>query len=349
MQSMSRSAALALLIVIAVPSAALAVGGPVPPLQGNAIGAPGGSSSYGAFGAGGATIVKRLGAGWVPTGAQLRVLGRYGIPGVDYGGSTTGLSANGRTLILAGMTRNGAAPRLTRLLVVNAPRLTIRARITLPGWWTVDAISPEGRWLYLIHYRSSNISKYEVRAYDLLRRRMLIKPIVDPDDRGKAMTGFPLTRVMSAASRWAYTLYMRPSGAPFIHALDTVGRRAVCIDLPSLTGIDLGNGHLRLTAGGALLHVDVAGVTRALIDTRMLAIITRVATPSRSASSSVRTRPVAHMSAPRRSGGVPWELFAGLIAALAVLAVGVARRMRPGRRPRSRTSTAPPPAPSAEP
>ncbi len=341
MQWISRSAALALLTVIVVPSAALAAGGPVPPSQGIAIGTPGGSSSYGAFGARGSTIVKRLGAGGVPTGPQLRVPGRYGIPGVDYTGATTGLSANGRTLVLAGMTRIGGVPRVTRLLVVNTPRLSVRTRITLPGWSTVDAISPDGRWLYLIHYPSSNISKYEVRAYDLRRGRMLTKPIVDPADRGEAMTGFPLARVMSGGSRWAYTLYMRPSGAPFIHALDTVRHRAVCIDLPSLPGADIGNGHLRLTSGGALLHVDVGGATLVLVDTRRLAVITHVATASRSSSSPAQTRPPAHKASSHRSGGgAPWELYAGLLAALAVLAAGVVRRARPARGRRSRTSTA---------
>jgi hypothetical protein len=344
MQWMSRSAALALLTVIVVPSAADAAGGPVPPSQGIAIGTPGGSSSYGAFGARGSTIVKRLGAGGVATGAQLRLPGRYGIPGVDYSGATTGLSANGRTLILAGMTPIGGAPRVTRLLVVNTPRLSVRTRIALPGWSTVDAISPDGRWLYLIHYPSSDISKYEVRAYDLLRGRMLSKPIVDPDDRGEAMTGFPLARVMSAGSRWAYTLYMRPSGAPFIHALDTDTHRAVCVDLPSLSGTDIGNGRLRLASGGALLHVDVGGVTRVVINTRTLAVVTHVSTAPRSASASASapapTRPAARKSSSRRSGGAPWELYAGLLAALAVLAAGVVRRARPGRDPRSRASTA---------
>jgi hypothetical protein len=29
-----------------------------------------------------------------------------------------------------------------------------------------------------------------------------------------------------------YTLYMRSNGSPFVHALDTVDRHAVCVDLP---------------------------------------------------------------------------------------------------------------------
>jgi hypothetical protein len=326
----SRGAVLALSILLVAPAAALAAGGPVPPSQDIAIHVPGGSSGYGAFGAGRATVVKRLGVNDVPTGAQLRVAGHYGIPVAAYNGATTGLSANGRTLVLAQITEVGV-PRVTRLLVIDTRHLTIRSRITLPGWATVDAISPDGRWLYLIHYRAADISKYEVLGYDLLRHRMLAKPIVDPDDRGEAMTGFPITRVMSAASRWAYTLYLRPSGAPFVHALDTVAHRAVCVDLPSLAGLDVSNGHLRLGSGGALLRVDVAATTRAVINTRTLALVTHAAAPARPASSSAATRPAVHRSASRNSGGVPWALVAGLLAALFALAAGLAHRARPVR------------------
>ena len=340
MQWTSRGAVLALLILLATPAAALADGGPVAPVQGGAIGVPGGHTGYGAFAAGGATIVKRLGVNDVPTGAQLRVAGHYGIPGVDYSGGMTGLSADGRTLILAGMPPNNHTPRVTPLLVVTTPRLTVRSRITLPGWSTVDAISPNGRWLYLIHYRQANISEYEVLGYDLLHHRMRPKPIVDPEDRGESMTGFPVTRVMSAGSRWAYTLYVRPSGQPFVHALDTVAHRAVCIDLPAMSSLNPSNGHLQLTAGGALLHVDVDGATRAVIATRSLRILKRPAVPSHAAAAPAPARPAAHRSAPRSAGGVPWGLVAGLLAVLAVLAATVVRRARQGRGTTSPTSTA---------
>lgn len=328
MQWISRSAALALVTLVAIPAAALADGGPVPPSQGIAIGVPGTSPTYGVFGAGRATVIKRLGAGGVPTGAQLRLRGHYGIPGVDYRGGTTGLSADGHTLVLAQMMLRGA-PRTTRLVVLHTPRLAIRARIALPGWSAVDAISPNGRWLYLIHYRNQNISKYAVLAYNLLTHRMLPKPIADPDDRGKAMTGFPITRVVSPGYRWAYTLYMRPTGAPFIHALDTVRHRAVCIDLPSLTNLDISNGHLSLGSGGGILRVGVAGVTRAQINTRTFALVTDFPETPPPASSPAPTRPVADARAPHHSGGVPWGLVAGLLAVLAAIAVGVARRPRP--------------------
>jgi hypothetical protein len=263
-------APLAVCLVLIVPHSAVAAGGPVPPVQGSYIGVPGSPYRYAAFHAGGNTVLKRQeGAG--ATVSELRVPGDYGIPGVDHGGSMTGLSADGRTLTLAEVPAS-YPPRATRLLVLDTSPLAVRARLTLPGWSTVDAISPNGRWLYLIHYPPSDLTRYEVLAYDLSARRLLAKPIVDPRDRGEQMTGFPINRVMSAGGRWAYTLYYRPSGGPFLHALDTTGRRAVCIDLPPALSAGIANAHLKLTAGGATLLVNSGRVTEAVINTRTFTV-----------------------------------------------------------------------------
>jgi len=67
-----------------------------------------------------------------------------------------------------------------------------------------------------------------VRAYDLAARRLLPEPVVDPREPGEKMQGLPMTRATSADGRFAYTLYERPRGAPFIHALDTVRGSAAC-------------------------------------------------------------------------------------------------------------------------
>jgi hypothetical protein len=310
------AAPLALLLGLVAPSTALAAGGPVPPEQGTAVAILGSVYSYAAFGAGRDTTVKRFEGGVV---SALRVPGQYGVPVVDQSGTTTGLSADGRTLVLAEIPRR-YPPATTRLLVLAAaPRLRVRARIAVAGWSTVDAISPDGRWLYLIRFSSSDISRYAVRAYDLVARRMLPEPIVDRREPDEAMTGFPITRVMSAGDRWAYTLYFRPSGAPFVHALDTVGRRAVCVDLPSVTSTDIGDGHLRLTAGGRTLQVLVDGVPGASIDTRTFGV-----TAGAGHATSARINPIS----PARPvtpapGGIPWGFVALAVAALSAVAVAV--------------------------
>jgi len=325
--------AIALLgIALTAPASALADGGPALPVQGGSgISAPGSHDRYVAVSAGhDATVIKRLGT--YPGEMSVRVRGSYGIPSVGSGGQMTGLAADGRTLVLAELF-GGAVPRTTRLLVLATPRLAVRARIALPGWSVIDAISPGGRWLYLINYPSANdLSRYEVRAYDLVAGHMLPRPIVDPHDAddGDAMVGFPVTRVMSTDSRWAYTLYIRASGAPFIHALDTVGVRAVCVDLPSsLAQLDMGDAHLRLGAGGRTIRIETDGETEAVVDTRTFATTVVHGAPLITESTFTTPTPVppalARASSTRDPGGVPWEL---IVAAAVVAAIGGAVLLR---------------------
>jgi hypothetical protein len=300
-----------------------AAGGPVGPVQGNAIGTPGSPYRYAAFASGPTTVIRRLG----PGAAALRIPGEFGIPGVDYTGSMTGLSADGRTLILAQLP-TGAAPRTTRLLVLDTPRLRLRTRITLTGWSTVDAISPDGHWLYLIQYAGADITRYAVRAYDLRTHHLLRAPVVDPRERDEAMTGIPISRVMSGGGRWAYTLYDRPSGAPFIHALDTTHRRAVCVDLPSLSNLDFGSAHLSLGPAGTTLYIDAPNATRTSIDTRTFAITAGVVGPVRPRTAPSRPAAPSQRPATRGHAGTPWALVGLLVAVIGGLGAALALRDR---------------------
>jgi hypothetical protein len=320
---------LAIGVALALPSVALGAGGPVSPVhgEGNGIAVAGSPYQYVALPAGRSTVVKQL-SRTGPVLSSIRVPGRYGIPGVDYNGSTTGLSADGYTLVLAQLWGN-RTPRTTRLLVLGTPHLTVRTTIVLRGWFTVDAISPTGHFLYLIHYPSSDILKYEVRAYDLAQHRLLAAPIVDPHDRGEAMTGFAVTRATSADGRWDYTLYIRPNDVPFIHALDTVALRAVCIDLPSVKQDDLGNATLRLGPGGSVLSIQAQGRTQATVDTASYAV-TPVVKP-------LSVAPIRHAATHivqtdgGGDGSVPWAVLALLLVAagaFAVAAYGARRRAR---------------------
>jgi hypothetical protein len=325
MNRTSWSIPLALCLAMAAPPGALAAGGPVAPVQNSYIGMAGSPYRYAAFDANGSTVVKEQEAGAAMPG--LRVRGRYGIPGVDYSGSMTGLSADGQTLILAQIP--AGTPHTTRLLVLDTAPLSIRTRLTFPGWSTVDAISPDGRWLYLIHYAPSDITRYEVLAYDLPAHWLLTQPVVDPRERDEAMTGIPINRVMSAGGRWAYTLYLRPSGVPFIHALDTTHHQAVCIDLRPLANVDISSAHLVLLPGGTTLQVDVGGVSRAAIDTQTF----RLSVGSRhSAAVPVRPSVRGHRPTPSPSG-VPWEVILLSIAALGVVAASGAGAVRSRRHP----------------
>jgi hypothetical protein len=243
-----------------------AAGGPVPPVQGHAgVSAPGSSLNWVALRAGHDTVLQRVrsNTGFVERSRVIR--GSYGIPGAAYDGTNTGISFDEHTLVLAGL---GARP--TRLLVVDGRSLRPRARLTFRDHLTVDAVSPDGRWLYLVRYRSVRDNDYEVRAYDLVRRRMLPAPIVDPREPDEKMQGLPMTRAVSADGRWAYTLYANPDGAPFIHALDTQARTAACIDLDDVSNETIGEARLSLS-GGTLRVVGAAG-PEALVDTRTFAV-----------------------------------------------------------------------------
>jgi hypothetical protein len=180
------------------------------------------------------------------------------VPAVALDGSSTGLSGDGSTLVLAAPRDLSAHPR-SRFTILDAPTLRGRTRVSLRGDFTLDAISPDGNRLYLIESQSRDGTRYAVRAYDVAERRLLPEPIVDPAEADEPMRGSPVSRAMSPDGRWAYTLYDGARGAhPFIHALDTQRGRAKCIDLDDLSQQDAYPMVLRVGRDG-VVHVRPAG------------------------------------------------------------------------------------------
>ncbi|HEX9968460.1 MAG TPA: hypothetical protein VGB06_11010 [Solirubrobacterales bacterium] len=202
--------------------------------------------------------------------------GSFFVPAVAFDGTAGGLSADGATLVLPRLTRR-FPPRRSRFAVLDTERLQrrrewFRARhrpptpavthVDLRGDFSFDAISPDGSTVYLIQRFPRNngpeyITDYAVRAYDLAEHRLLPEPIVDPSEPEEEMAGLPLSRASSPDGRWAYTLYDGNGGEPFVHALDTVGRTAVCIDLPQLRRVK--QRHMYL------LHLEVRDRGRELV------------------------------------------------------------------------------------
>jgi hypothetical protein len=233
---------LAVLLAALVPAVAHADGLPV---LGIDVGSTGVASSidgarYVTIPAGSKTIVERVEQHGGRVLAWRSLSGTFTIPAVAYDGSAGGLSADGTTLAL--IEPRASFPRAaTRLLVLSTDGLKTRRLITLQGDFSFDAISPNGSWLYFIHYVSPNDpTRYLVQAFDVQRGRLLAKPIIDPKEPGEKMRGNPLSRAMSADGRWAYTLYDGAGATPFVHALDTVARSAHCIDLDGIAaGTDL--------------------------------------------------------------------------------------------------------------
>ena len=265
----------AALVAALVPAAAHADGLPV---LGVDVGSSGVSSSsagarYVTIPAGSRTIVERVAqhGGQVLAWRSLR--GIFTIPAVAYDGSAGGLSSDGTTLVLI-QPRTSFPRAATRLLVLGGNSLRPRRLVQLKGDFSFDAVSPNGSWLYLIHYVAPNDpTRYLVRAYDLRRGHLLAKPIIDPHEADEKMRGNPLSRTMSSSGRWAYTLYDGAGATPFVHALDTVARTARCIDLDGVpSGTDLWQLRLGTDIAGEGLVVRDRATPLLLIDLRTLRV-----------------------------------------------------------------------------
>ena len=299
---------LALVSVAAVPAAATADGLPVLGVDVGSQGVAARTSPvrYVALHAGRETIVARTAVVGGRVLGFTRLAGNFTIPAVAYDGSASGLSADAGTLVLI-------QPRLTfprartALAILDAKRLRLRTLVTLPGDFSFDAVSPQGRTLFLIQYLSArDPTRYKVRAYDLRSERLLANPIVDPHERG-AMRGSPITRAASPDGRWAYTLYDGAGGTPFIHALDTGKSQARCIDLPMLSGRqDLSQLRITLGSEGAKLTVGTPEQKLALVDTNTFRV--------RAPAEPTATRPARTVN---RQGRRAWPLFG--VAALATV------------------------------
>ena len=188
-----------------------------------------------------------LGAGW-------------GIPLVAFDGTTGGLSGDGRTLVLGdGSQYNGPLREKSRFLVVDAKTFKTLRQVRLRGDFGYDALSPDGKTLYLIeHVSTADVFRYVVRAFDLVHGRLLPGRIADKTQRTWVMQGFPLRRATSPDGRMEYTFYANPGGYPFIHALDTVRGTARCIGVP-WRGSQDGLSKLSMTLAGDKLQLGWPG------------------------------------------------------------------------------------------
>ena len=192
----------------------------------------------------------------------------------------------------------------TRLLVLDTPNLRVRKRIALPEFVSVDAISPDGRTLYVLRYPKAQAAAWSTTSWPstsapagCAETRSWIR--ASPTSRWAASRS---TRTMSPDSRWAYTLYSGEQN--FVHALDTKQGTARCIDLPS--GDLLAQ---RLTLDGPLLQVG----DLATIDLRTFALTDEPVTPAATPQATATPAPATDQ------GGIPWVPVALGLVALAVL------------------------------
>ena len=298
-----------------------------------------GGMRYVALPAGKGTVVARVEQDGGRIVASRYLPGAFAVPLVAFDGSASGLSADGRTLVVI-------RPRLqfprerTSFAVLGTRRLRVRDEVTLRGDFSFDALSPDGRWLYLIEYLSpKDPNRYAVRLYDVSAGRLEPEPIVDPDEAAEPMRGYPITRATSPDGRLAYTLYDGAGEHPFIHALDTVGRTAVCIDLHGLMGRgDLYDLRLAVSEDGSTLEVRGGSDAVAVVDTRTYEVgepaeAPAVELPVAEPPPAMPAQPAAVAPEPQPEadpgGGIPWAVVgaaSGALLALVVIGAATLRR-----------------------
>jgi len=163
------------------------------------------------------------------------LLTRYALPSgrVAARGSVAGrhalaaLAANGTRAVLADAR---TVPGLTRLTILGTSRWTVQRRVELRGSFGVEALSPDGRRLFLIRYGGGG---YNLRVYDLRTGELAFTPLAEGAAGFEKMVGAAWTSVATRDGRWLLTLFIKPDGGGFVHALDLRSAVGHCLDLPA--------------------------------------------------------------------------------------------------------------------
>jgi len=260
---------------LALAGAATAAG-PVPPVMN---GAPGIAVAGGAHvvavakRAGGATQL-RLVRDRDRAVLRTRVLpANVGVPVVTFSGLVEGTWAKGRRLVLASSVYDDQVN--TRFVVIDTRTLAPLRTIRLAGTYAFDAVSRDGRRLFVLQYPGGVQSgvRYVVRSVDLRSGKLEPGAIVDKTEPDEQMSGIALTRAWSRDGAWAYTLYNGGTSHAFVHALNTRSRTARCIDLPwSGDSQSILDGAALSVRGTALMLSNAGGATLARIDTRTFSV-----------------------------------------------------------------------------
>lgn len=260
--------------------ASLALGaGPSPGLSFGGNGVSKGNVRYVTVLTGKSTLVTKINRQGGRVMRSMTLKGAWGIPLVAFDGTAEGLLADGRTLLLAQPLFSGQTLRRnTTFTLVDVAKMKVRGTIRLPGAYSFDALSPDGRYLYLVEYVSpEDPSLYRVRAYDLNRSKLLAKIVTDKRSWETGMRGSPVTRAWKDG--WAYTLY-GGTERPFIHALNTKGVEAVCIFMPWKGSPErIFDFRLRSDPDGHLVVTGPNGRALVVIDRQSFKILSSVANP----------------------------------------------------------------------
>lgn len=219
-----------------------------------------------------------------------RTLNFYSVPGravsfdapVPLHSSVEAVSPEARYVVV----RTGAKAR-----VIDGLRGGVLRKITLKRGFTIDAISPEGRWLYLIQHK--NGQQYAVRRLNLQTGVLFPRALVQKGEQ-EQMAGTPAGAIQSWDGNWQFTLYVNAvHKTAFVHALNLSQSFTVCIDLPGQgTPAELRTYSLALSPDGHLFAANPALGVIADISTRTFgSVVKRFPAASAASTASAAAAP----------------------------------------------------------
>ena len=231
-----------------------------------------------------------------------RKLSFYSVPGhavsfdaqVPLGSSVEAVAPEARYVVV----RTGAQAR-----VIDGLRGGVLRKVTLRRGFTIDAISPEGRWLYLIQH--TNGQQYAVRRLNLRTGVLYPRALVQKGEQ-EQMAGTPAGAIQSWDGNWQFTLYVNAAHkSAFVHALSLNQSFTVCIDLPGQgTPAQLRTYSLALSNDGHLFAANPAlGVIADISLDTFRPVVKRFPAASAARTASAATAPdgyrVAFSAGPR--------------------------------------------------
>jgi hypothetical protein len=191
---------------------------------------------------------------------SLTIDGTWRLPTIGEDPTPVGLSGDTTTQVLVDASAGAATASTSRFAVVPASLKGKPKVISLDGHFDYDAISTDGRTLYVVeHLAGPPAGHYQVRQLDVATGALQSGVIADKRNLDEAMGGYPLGQLRLNGGLIA-TLY---AGAehPFIHALHTLEGFAFCIDLPSTgdgSATSASDWGIAATAGGPEYAVNAS-------------------------------------------------------------------------------------------
>ncbi|HXT37273.1 MAG TPA: hypothetical protein VN837_16995 [Chloroflexota bacterium] len=185
--------------------------------------------------ASGIARVGRIAAGVSPAPVAMRQasVARSGFP-ADGSQVLSALSFNARWLALREELSINSTT--THFIVIDTQKMRVVADHTLNGQFGLDAISADGRILYLIQSLPNiGFGVYQVRSFEVAHGVLDSKVVAQRGEKPGSMSGEAWTRVWSPDGAWLYTLYVENNGHAFIHALNLRARTTVCLDFPAIS------------------------------------------------------------------------------------------------------------------